>query len=521
MRRSAAVVFASVLVFSAAGIVSADIIAPTEVRATSQFGLGVIVVDSLIDGSGLDGAGPIASQLHDNDDDNMWFSGCEDAGIAGGTPAECPTGFEVPPVDEQIVEFVFDTAYDLGSALVWQYNEFNDTVGPLAERGVKRLEMLVSPSLEGEFTAIGEFELALASPGDEAGAFTAPVQSLDVCDLPATDSVRRVRFHLLEAHSGGEADYVGLSEVRFEGVEAANVELITPSGITGTSQFGLGIVTDNLINGSGLDGEGAVEDQLHTNDNATMWFSGCEDAGLPGGTPPECPTGFEVAPVDEQVVEFEFDGSYDLSSALVWQYNERSGIGPLPGRGVRTFEMLASPNLTDDFVSLGTYELAVASPAAELGVFSEPAQKIGICGPESTGVQRVRFRILEAHSGEAMDYVGLSEVRFQGTPLIPSVGQLAGDANQDGDVNVSDIITGIKLLFPTFFLLDRSPASPPCATDAGNVAVLDVNGDAALSAADLLYLAQYLFGGGPAPVGGVCIRVPEADCDENAACSGG
>ena len=126
------VIVGAVLSFVLGQQATADIITPSGVKATSQFGLGIIVVGSLVDGSGLDGNGPIEGQLHSNVDAHMWFSGCGDAGIPGGTPVdECANPFAVAPVDEQIVEFELDTTYDLSSAVIWQYNELNPNAGPL------------------------------------------------------------------------------------------------------------------------------------------------------------------------------------------------------------------------------------------------------------------------------------------------------------------------------------------------------------------------------------------------------
>ena len=172
------------------------------------------MVDNLINGSGLDGSGSIASQLHDQNEPNMWISGCGNGGIPGGTPEEscAMNAFAVAPVDEQILEFELETTYDLGTALIWQYNRFET---PL--RGVKSFEILVSPSLTGDFTSLGTFELANSQPDGRAGAFSEPAQTLAIGGLPATNVVRRVRFEILENYGGD--GFVGLSEVRFGGIE--------------------------------------------------------------------------------------------------------------------------------------------------------------------------------------------------------------------------------------------------------------------------------------------------------------
>ena len=68
------------------------------------------------------------------------------------------------------------------------------------------------------------------------------------------------------------------------------------------------------------------------------------------------------------------------------------------------------------------------------------------------------------------------------TVLLPCA---AGDANNDGQVSVADVFFLIDLLFT------GGPAS------AGRP---DANGDGSTSVADVFYLIDFLFTGGPAPV---------------------
>jgi hypothetical protein len=98
--------------------------------------------------------------------------------------------------------------------------------------------------------------------------------------------------------------------------------------------------------------------------------------------------------------------------------------------------------------------------------------------------------------------------------------QLAADCNQDGYLDIGDLICGIRLLFAGFDLLDRTPQEPPCSTDAGNFAVLNVNGDGGLNVSDLIYMANYLFMSGPPPVQGIeCFPVDKAfGCGVNVRC---
>ena len=265
-----------------------------------------------------------------------------------------------------------------------------------------------------------------------------------------------------------------------------HADIITPTSVKATSQFGLGvIVSDSLINGAGLNGEGPIEDQLHDNIDAGMWFSGCEDNGIDGGIPEACATDiFAVGPVNQQIVEFEFESAYDVESAVVWQYNENNtGVGPLPGRGVKTMEILVSPNLTDGFTSVGTVELEIAEPAAKLGVFSEPAQVVSMEGNVASNLaQRVRFRILTSQSGAEADFVGLSEVRFDGAPLSNF---RRGLCDGDDDVGLGD---GIAMLDHIF-----AGGEVACA------AACNFDGSNALDVTTAVNLFGFLFLGGPAP----------------------
>jgi hypothetical protein len=86
--------------------------------------------------------------------------------------------------------------------------------------------------------------------------------------------------------------------------------------------------------------------------------------------------------------------------------------------------------------------------------------------------------------------------------------QRAGDANQDGSTDISDVVALLRYLF------GGAPATLPCgdgtATHAANRALLNVNGDGTLDLSDSVYLLAYLFQGGSAPASGVgCIRIED------------
>ena len=103
-----------------------------------------------------------------------------------------------------------------------------------------------------------------------------------------------------------------------------------------------------------------------------------------------------------------------------------------------------------------------------------------------------------------------------GSGPLPDCGlpQVQGDCNQDGVVDVADVICSIGITFPGFDLLSRDPTPLPCdgdATSDGNLAVLDLNADGAANFLDGVYIANYLFNGGAAPPqGDGCFGVVEA-----------
>jgi hypothetical protein len=129
-------------------------------------------------------------------------------------------------------------------------------------------------------------------------------------------------------------------------------------------------------------------------------------------------------------------------------------------------------------------------------VFSTAALNLDLVQPQEPGGRK----LTEATDGAA-DLIGRFTLKVRGpTP------QIAGDCNQDGAVDINDIICTIKNLFSGFLLLDRSQAIPPCSGDlgsAGNIAVLDVNGSGGINITDIVYLAHYLFMGGSEPAQGI------------------
>ena len=98
------------------------------------------------------------------------------------------------------------------------------------------------------------------------------------------------------------------------------------------------------------------------------------------------------------------------------------------------------------------------------------------------------------------------------TLAAPSI-LLAADCNEDGAIDISDVLCDIKVLFGGFLLLNRTPQEPPCGGDE----VLNINGDGSFDVSDIAYLVNWLFRAGPAPVQGGCFG-SDADCDANPSC---
>ncbi len=265
----------------------AVLVTPTDATASSAF---AIPATATIDGSGLSGVGPVASQTHDTDENAMWIAG-------NGSQAQ-----------DEFLEFTLDQNYDLSTAIVWNYNGVDGFGGDNSFRGIDEMEILVSSSLSGAFTSIGTFNLTIADP-----LFT-PDLAAETLTLSGATNVRRVMFDINSAFGGATQEYVGLSEVRFDGValppgpdrewfsdasgdwnSGANWDPnFAPDGNTNTATFGSvttaprTVFTDQAVtvkavtfantNGYAVAGSGSVTLEADAG-NATLTVNGGVDAG--------------------------------------------------------------------------------------------------------------------------------------------------------------------------------------------------------------------------------------------------
>ena len=155
----------------------------------------------VLDGSGFDEALGTHNVTPDgNKGGGMWLN--------NGTFA-APNDPNAPGA---IITFDLEANYALGSLTVWNYNE---TARPdLVNRGTNEVEILIAASEGGEFSSIGDFNFTVA-PGLEFENFG---QIIDLSSFPEAGDARLVRFNITSNH-GGDNNFVGLSEVRFDGTQ--------------------------------------------------------------------------------------------------------------------------------------------------------------------------------------------------------------------------------------------------------------------------------------------------------------
>ncbi len=95
-------------------------------------------------------------------------------------------------------------------------------------------------------------------------------------------------------------------------------------------------------------------------------------------------------------------------------------------------------------------------------------------------------------------------------PEVPG-GQIAGDINQDGKMNITDVIGYVRYLFVGDGL--TLPCGGGGSAEASNLLLLSTNGDFLIDASDAVYNLTYLFLEGPAPTQGIaCLAI--AECPE-------
>ena len=165
----------------------------------SGFDRGAIRV---LDGSGFDEALGEHNVIPDgNRGGGMWLN-------SGTFSPGRPNAPNDPNAPGAVITFDLGSSTALNSVTVWNYNE---TARPdLVNRGANEVEILIAASEGGEFTSIGDFNFTVA-PGVANQNFG---QIIDLSSFPEATDARLVRFNITSNH-GGDNNFVGLSEVRF------------------------------------------------------------------------------------------------------------------------------------------------------------------------------------------------------------------------------------------------------------------------------------------------------------------
>ncbi|MFT6864301.1 MAG: hypothetical protein ACJAVK_002866 [Akkermansiaceae bacterium] len=161
-------------------------------------------------------------------------------GAGTGTHTITPDGFmwlnngtftapNDPNAPGAVITFDLGSNYALNSLTVWNYNEMLPGRPDLLGRGANEAEILVASSEGGAFTSLGNFTFDIA-PGADNVDFG---QDIDLSSFGAAGDARLVRFNITSNH-GGDNDFVGLSEVRFDAVPEPSVGILALLGLAGS-----------------------------------------------------------------------------------------------------------------------------------------------------------------------------------------------------------------------------------------------------------------------------------------------
>ncbi len=229
------------------------------------------------------------------------------------------------------------------------------------------------------------------------------------------------------------------------GAAGARADFIKPIDARVSSIYSWDQKPQNIINGSGL----SVESAAGTHDNhasaATMWHAGANEGGLGG------PTGNPPA-VNGQTVILKLGTiqSYNLSALYVWNMNQNG----YTVRGVKNVTIYVSSEedmvKATSWTSLGAFVFNQAG-----GTAAQPAQTVPI---SASNVRLVKF-VIQSCYGNPSDFVGLSEVRFEGTAgaqydtegVLPMPG-LTGWANP------------YSISYAPWYVFDSAPTEYACAS---------------------------------------------------------
>lgn len=214
--------------------------------STQLGGFGRLAIQT-VNGTGFDEN----AVTHGTNPNEMWLNNGLFAGPNDPLPA-------TPGVDPNpFIVFDLGSVYDLSALDVWNYNE----AGGLSTRGSNLVKisagLTVNSLVDLDNGNNGEFNFAQAN---ESSAYAG--ETFDLNGVTAVDQARIVRIDIYSNH-GDENEFIGLSEVRFTGVDL---------GFTGDTNLSGGVdladfqpISDNIFQTvntraeGDLNGDGVVD----------------------------------------------------------------------------------------------------------------------------------------------------------------------------------------------------------------------------------------------------------------------
>ena len=400
----------------------AAVITPTDAFASTFYGAQQSPTN-LINDAGLNTAsGDVLTYTHASHGSavGMWHAGAGQG-----------TGGAAPVVANQYLVFDLGANYDLSKAYLWQMLQ----PGNLG-RGIK--EFSLYGSSDAPYTTIppavydltGYTELLSGAELAQGSGTSTPTQDFNL--LGATN-IRTVYLQVNSAWSGNANDYVGLSEIKFEGTPLVPpTPTVTPTLAYASTYYAAAQSPTNLINNSGLNTSSDNVDLFvhfpHGSAN-NMWHAGAGQ-GTTGAAPV----------VADQYLMFDLGGNYDLTEAFLWQLAQNGNLG----RGIKEFRLLGSPDAakaeeilnpsdTPDLAGF-TEILSTTTLAQWSGSGNATTQAFDLTA--ASNIRRVYLEVISSHSGNINDYVGLAEIKFGGAQISPESvtwTETTGGAWQTGD----------------------------------------------------------------------------------------
>lgn len=242
--------------------------------------------------------------------------------------------------------------------------------------------------------------------------------------------------------------------------------------------------------------------------------------------------------------DFDRDGAVELVASR----DDGSLVFVDPAEG-ETFPLEGSQIValtSGDFLGIGREQLALLQPGGTVSFLDPFEEAEGLCylggsgsspGEAAPGFSSLpigdpepgkpvmewivtlsdqgSFMALDPHTCEVFD-IDLTELEVTHDPVFtsaggggapPTGGQIPGDCNQDGTMDISDAVCLLGHLFL------GAPVRVPCGDGSlehpANLALLEMNGDGSVDLSDPIYILSFLFIGGPPPLPGTeCLAIP-------------